>query len=50
MAVAAKFRRENGLDVPAAEVIVGSGAKQVLSYALLATLNPGDEVVIPTPY
>ncbi|MEO1293266.1 MAG: pyridoxal phosphate-dependent aminotransferase [Pseudomonadota bacterium] len=49
-AIAAKFKRENGLDYTPAQVSVGSGGKQVLFNALLATLNPGDEVVIPTPY
>ncbi|MFZ1774698.1 MAG: pyridoxal phosphate-dependent aminotransferase [Rhizobiaceae bacterium] len=49
-AVAAKFKRENGLDYKASQTIVGTGGKQVLYNALLATLNPGDEVVIPTPY
>jgi aspartate aminotransferase len=49
-AVAAKFRRDNGLDVEAADCFVASGGKQILFNALLATLNPGDEVVIPVPY
>ena len=49
-AVAAKFRRDNGLDVGAADCFVSSGGKQVIFNALLATLNPGDEVVIPVPY
>ena len=49
-AIAAKFKRENGLDYKASQTIVGTGGKQVLYNALLATLNPGDEVVIPTPY
>jgi aspartate aminotransferase len=50
-AIAAKFKRENGLDYdPAKEVTVGTGGKQVLYNALLATLNPGDEVIIPAPY
>ncbi|HTN63821.1 MAG TPA: pyridoxal phosphate-dependent aminotransferase [Devosia sp.] len=49
-AVAAKFRRDNGLDVTAADCFVASGGKQVIFNALMATLNPGDEVVVPVPY
>ncbi|KAA6405067.1 pyridoxal phosphate-dependent aminotransferase [Candidatus Tokpelaia sp.] len=49
-AVAAKFKRENGLDYAAEQIIVGTGGKQILFNALMATLNPGDEVIIPTPY
>jgi aspartate aminotransferase len=49
-AVAAKFRRDNHLDVTAADCFVGSGGKQIIFNALLATLNPGDEVVVPVPY
>jgi aspartate aminotransferase len=49
-AIAAKFKRENGLDYKASQTIVGTGGKQVLYNALLATLNPGDEVVIPAPF
>jgi aspartate aminotransferase len=49
-AIADKFRRENGLDFEPAEISVGTGGKQVLFNALMATLNPGDEVVIPAPY
>lgn len=49
-AVAAKFRRDNGLDVTAADCFVGSGGKQIIFNALLATLNPGDEVVVPVPF
>jgi aspartate aminotransferase len=49
-AVAAKFKRENGLDYTPEQVTVGSGGKQVIFNALLATLNPGDQVVIPAPY
>ncbi len=49
-AVAAKFKRENGLDYAPAQITVGTGAKQVLYNALMATLDPGDEVVIPAPY
>ncbi|MDO9426379.1 MAG: pyridoxal phosphate-dependent aminotransferase [Methylobacterium sp.] len=49
-AIAAKFKRENGLDYKASQTIVGTGGKHVIYNALLATLNPGDEVVIPRPY
>jgi aspartate aminotransferase len=49
-AIAAKFRRENGLDYAPAQVTVGTGGKQVIYNALMATLNPGDEVIIPAPY
>ncbi|WP_347268199.1 pyridoxal phosphate-dependent aminotransferase [Paracoccus sp. (in: a-proteobacteria)] len=49
-AVCDKFARENGLDYAPAEVTVGTGGKQVLFNALMATLNPGDEVIIPAPY
>jgi len=49
-AIAEKFRRENGLSYAPAQVSVGTGGKQVLYNALIATLNPGDEVVIPAPY
>lgn len=48
-AVAAKFRRENGLDVGWKDTIVCSGGKQVLFNALAATLNIGDEVIVPVP-
>lgn len=49
-AVANKFQRENGLDVTWPETIVCNGGKQVLYNALAATLNAGDEVIIPAPY
>ncbi len=49
-AISAKFKRENGLDYKPEEISVGTGGKQVLFNALMATLNPGDEVVIPAPY
>ncbi|MEL7046216.1 MAG: pyridoxal phosphate-dependent aminotransferase [Pseudomonadota bacterium] len=49
-AICAKFKRDNGLDYTPAQVSVGTGGKQVLYNALTATLNPGDEVVIPAPY
>jgi len=49
-AIVRKFKRENGLDYTVSQTIVGTGGKQVLYNAFLATLNPGDEVVIPRPY
>jgi aspartate aminotransferase len=49
-AIARKFKRENNLDYKASQVIVGTGGKHVIYNALLATLNPGDEVIIPRPY
>jgi aspartate aminotransferase len=49
-AVAAKFRRDNGLELTAADCFVSSGGKQIIFNALMATLNPGDEVVVPVPY
>jgi aspartate aminotransferase len=49
-AIARKFKRENGLDYKPAQITVGAGGKQVLFNALMATLNPGDEVIIPAPY
>ena len=49
-AICAKFKRENGLDYKPSQISVGTGGKQVLFNALMATLNPGDEVIIPTPY
>ena len=49
-AVCAKFKRDNGLEYTPAQVSVGTGGKQILYNALMATLNPGDEVVIPAPY
>jgi aspartate aminotransferase len=49
-AIARKFKRENGLDYQPSQIIVGTGGKQVLYNAFMATLDPGDEVVIPAPY
>ena len=49
-AICAKFKRDNGLDYTPKQVSVGTGGKQVLYNALIATLNPGDEVLIPAPY
>ena len=49
-AIVEKFKRENGLDYEPNQVIAGTGGKQILFNALMATLNEGDEVLIPTPY
>jgi aspartate aminotransferase len=49
-AVARKFKRENALDYKPSQIIIGTGGKQVLYNALIATINPGDEVIIPAPY
>ncbi|MBL1438287.1 MAG: pyridoxal phosphate-dependent aminotransferase [Rhodobacteraceae bacterium] len=49
-AIIAKFKRDNGLDYAPNQVIVSTGGKQVLFNALFATLNTGDEVIIPAPY
>jgi len=49
-AIAAKFKRENELDYDWTQTIVATGGKQILFNALMATLNPGDEVVIPAPF
>ncbi len=49
-AVAAKFKRENELEYKPSQISVGTGGKQVLYNALVVTLNPGDEVIIPAPY
>jgi len=49
-AVCAKFKRENGLIYKPSQVSVGTGGKQVLFNALMATVGPGDQVIIPAPY
>lgn len=49
-AIVEKFKRENNITCTTAEVSVGTGGKQVLYNALMASLNDGDEVIIPTPY
>jgi aspartate aminotransferase len=49
-AILRKFKRENALDYRLSQIIVGTGGKQVLYNALMATINPGDEVIIPAPY
>lgn len=48
-AIADKLRRENGLDFTPEQIVVGNGAKQELCNLILATVNPGDEVLIPVP-
>jgi aspartate aminotransferase len=49
-AIAAKFKRENDLDYKVSQTFVSPGGKAIVYNALLATLNPGDEVIIPAPY
>ncbi|MDF1779434.1 MAG: pyridoxal phosphate-dependent aminotransferase [Rhizobiaceae bacterium] len=49
-AIARKFKRENGLHYKPSEIIAGTGAKQLIFNALLATLDEGDEVIVPAPY
>src|ERR1700742_1131344 len=49
-AIAKKFKRENGLDYKPSQTFVSPGGKSILFNALLATLNPGDEVIVPAPY
>ena len=49
-AIVDKFKRENGLEYSVDEVTVGCGGKQIIFNAFMATLNPGDEVIVPAPY
>ena len=49
-AICAKFKRDNGLDYSIDQISVGCGGKQVIFNAMMATLDPGDEVIIPAPY
>ncbi len=49
-AIQRKFKRDAGLDVALDEIMVANGGKQVIFDALMATLNPGDEVIVPAPY
>jgi aspartate aminotransferase len=49
-AVQRKFKRDNGLDFALDEILVTNGGKQSIYNALMATLDEGDEVVIPAPY
>ena len=48
-AVAERFRKDSGLDYKPEEIIISSGGKQVIFNAMMCTINPGDEVVIPSP-
>ena len=49
-AIQHKFQHENGLDFALNEITAGAGAKQILYNALMASVNPGDEVILPAPY
>ena len=49
-AITAKFQRDNGLDFESSQISVGAGGKQIITNAFAATLNPGDEVIVPAPY
>lgn len=49
-AIAAKFKRENGIDYEPAQCFVAPGGKPIIYNAMVATINPGDEVIIPAPY
>jgi aspartate aminotransferase len=49
-AIAAKLKRDNGLDYSFNQIIVSTGAKQSIANALLVLVNPGDEVIVPAPY
>ncbi|GAA4796188.1 pyridoxal phosphate-dependent aminotransferase [Olivibacter ginsenosidimutans] len=49
-AIVKKLKEENGLDYDISQIVVSTGAKQSLSNAILCVINPGDEVIIPTPY
>ncbi len=49
-AISAKLKRDNGLDYDPSQIICSNGAKQSVGFAILATINSGDEVVIPAPY
>lgn len=48
-AISAKLKEENGVDYAPEQIVIGNGAKQELCNVILATINPGDEVIIPTP-
>lgn len=49
-AIAAKFKRENGIDYEPSQCFVAPGGKPIIYNAMIATINPGDEVIIPAPY
>ncbi len=49
-AIARKLKVENGLDYEASQIVVSNGAKQSISNAIMCLVNPGDEVIVPSPY
>ncbi len=49
-AIVAKMKRDHGLEYKPSQTVVTSGGKQIIFNAMLATLNPGDEVIVPAPY
>ena len=49
-AIAEKYRRENGLNFEPSQISVGAGGKQIITNAFAATIDPGDEVIVPAPY
>ncbi|HEX5002456.1 MAG TPA: pyridoxal phosphate-dependent aminotransferase [Bacteroidia bacterium] len=49
-AISEKFKNENGLDYAVDQIVVSTGAKQSIANVVLALVNPGDEVIVPTPY
>lgn len=49
-AISKKLKKENQIDIPADQIVLSNGAKQSIGFSLLATINPGDEVIIPAPY
>lgn len=49
-AIQAKLKRDNGVDIPASQIVVSNGAKQSIGFTILALVNSGDEVLIPSPY
>lgn len=49
-AISAKLKRENNLDYGIDQIVVGTGAKQAIANAVMCLVNPGDEVIVPTPY
>lgn len=49
-AISSKLKKENQIDIPADQIVLSNGAKQSIGFSILATINPGDEVIIPAPY
>jgi aspartate aminotransferase len=49
-AISRKFKRDNNLDYPADQIVVSTGAKQSIANAVLSIINPGDEIIVPSPY